>query len=148
MSDGAGSKTVAPAVRAAGQTQRLDKWLWFTRIVKTRSQASRLVASGKVRVNRVKCDKPSQAVRPEDVITVAIGPAVRVLKVVAAGNRRGPAPEAQMLYEDLARPEPHRRGQKDALDLGIVMSGQRAPGAGRPTKRERRQLDRLRTGEA
>jgi ribosome-associated heat shock protein Hsp15 len=87
--------------------QRLDKWLWFTRVVKTRSLAARLVTEGHVRVNSVRVETASKGLRLGDVVTVALERHVRVLKVVAGGERRGPAAEAQALYEDLA-PRPLR----------------------------------------
>ena len=128
-------------------TQRLDKWLWYTRLIKTRSMATRLVSGGKVRVNKVKCDKPSQGLRCGDVVTATIGKNIRVLQVLELGSRRGPAPEARALYEDLA-PLPER-GKPLAAgpDAGSAVAARREPGSGRPTKRERRQTDRLRSGE-
>ena len=69
--------------------QRLDKWLWFARVVKTRSLASRLVEAGKARVNRARVTKASRPVREGDVVTVAVAGRVRVLKVLAPGARRG-----------------------------------------------------------
>ncbi len=82
-------------------TQRLDKWLWFARVVKTRTLAAGLVEDGKVRVNRSRIAKPSHAVKSGDVVTVTAHRQVRVLKVVAAGVRRGSASEARTLFEDL-----------------------------------------------
>jgi ribosome-associated heat shock protein Hsp15 len=87
-------------------TQRIDKWLWFARVVKTRSLATTLVNRGAVRVNRQKISKPSHPVVPGDILTLAIGGRIRVLKVLAAGTRRGPAAEARLLYEDLSTPSP------------------------------------------
>ena len=85
--------------------QRLDVWLWCARIAKTRAACARLVEAGAVRLNRQPTDKPHARVRPGDVLTLALGSAergvVRVLQVVALGDRRGPAPEARGLYEDL-----------------------------------------------
>lgn len=124
---------------AGGAGQRLDKWLWFVRVIKTRTQAAGLVTDGKVRVNRVRVDKPSQTVRPGDVVTVSVRGHVRVLKMVAAGERRGPPAQARQLYEDLTPPAPTAGGK-----AGAAQSGVRAPGDGRPTKRDRRLLDRLR----
>ena len=99
--------TLPPPAGAEPARQRLDKWLWFTRVVKTRSLAARLVTEGHVRVNSVRVETASKAVKPGDVVTVALERHVRVLKVLAGGERRGPAPEAQTLYEDLApRPSP------------------------------------------
>ncbi len=81
--------------------QRLDKWLWFTRVVKTRSLAAKLVEEGHVRVNGTRIEQSSKSVKPGDVVTVALEHDVRVMRVVSAGERRGPAPEARLLYLDL-----------------------------------------------
>ena len=88
----------------AGSTQRIDKWLWFARVMKTRSRAAALVSEGAVRVNRRKIVKPSHPVAPGDVLTLAVRGRVRVLKVIDPGARRGPAAEARLLYEDLTAP--------------------------------------------
>jgi ribosome-associated heat shock protein Hsp15 len=80
-------------------TQRLDKWLWFARVAKSRTLAAQLVEDGKVRVNRTRATKPSQAVRSGDVLTIAFRGRVQVLRVRAAGERRGPPAEARLLYE-------------------------------------------------
>lgn len=80
-------------------TQRLDKWLWFARIIKSRTLAAQLVEDGKVRVNRVRATKPSQVVRSGDVLTIAVRGRIQVLKVLAASERRGPPAEARLLYE-------------------------------------------------
>jgi ribosome-associated heat shock protein Hsp15 len=85
--------------RAAGEGQRLDRWLWFSRLVKSRTAAAQLVADGKVRVNRVRVLKPSHAVRPRDVLTIALRGQIRVVRIVECGHRRGPPLEAKMLYE-------------------------------------------------
>jgi ribosome-associated heat shock protein Hsp15 len=115
-------------------TQRLDKWLWFARMVKSRTLAAQLVEDGKVRINRLKAAKPSQTVRPGDVLTIALRDGVEVVKVLAPGVRRGPPAEARLLYEPLTT-----LGRAGLAAAG----GQREPGAGRPTKRERRRTDRL-----
>lgn len=126
-----------------GGVQRLDKWLWFARVVKTRTLAASLVQDGKVRVNRVRADKPSQTVRPGDVITVTAHSRVRVLKVTAAGERRGSATVSQTLYEDLTPPA--TGSEREGQSGGTADPGppQREPGSGRPTKRERRAIERL-----
>ena len=80
-------------------TQRLDKWLWFARIIKSRTLATQLVENGKVRVNRVRAAKPSQAVGSGDVLTIAVRGRVQVLRVLATAERRGPPAEARLLYE-------------------------------------------------
>ena len=82
--------------------QRLDKWLWFARFARTRSLAARLVADGFVRVNGMRADNPAKGVGVGDVVTVAAIHATRAVRVVALGERRGPAPEAQGLYADLS----------------------------------------------
>ncbi len=123
---------------AGEDRQRIDKWLWFARLVKSRTLAQKLALSGRVRINREKVEAASQLIKAGDVLTIASDRGVRVLKVVAPGTRRGPAPEAQLLYEDLSPAEtPHRADAASAAD--------RPPGSGRPTKRDRRALDRLRT---
>ena len=125
---------------AIGAGQRLDKWLWFVRVIKTRTQAAGLVTDGKVRVNRIRVEKPSQTVRPGDVVTVSVRGHIRVLKMISGGQRRGPPPEARLLYEDLTPPPPPGADRNG----GATRSGVREPGEGRPTKRDRRLLDRLR----
>lgn len=81
--------------------QRIDKWLWFARLVKTRGLAQRLVAAGSVRVNRHRLTKASQTVAPGDIISVLVHDRIRVVRVEQAGHRRGPAPEARLLYTEL-----------------------------------------------
>ncbi len=93
---------------AGTETQRLDKWLWHARVVKTRSIAAALVQAGKVRVNRAKVLKASHMVKLGDVITVAAGGRVRVLRVTGFAERRGPAAKAQELYGDLTPPTARR----------------------------------------
>jgi ribosome-associated heat shock protein Hsp15 len=87
------------------QTQRLDKWLWHARLVKTRSLASQLVGKGKFRVNRDKIVKPAHPVKCGDVITTAVFGRLRVLRIAGLGERRGPAAEARALYVDLTPAE-------------------------------------------
>lgn len=137
MADRDGDTETSPA-RAA---QRLDKWLWFVRVVKTRTLAAGLVSEGRVRVNKVRTDKPAHALKPGDVVTVTVGPRVRVLRVLAPGERRGPPQAAQALYEELTpAPVPSKPLAPGQSSADIV----RPAGSGRPTKRDRRRLDRLR----
>lgn len=124
--------------------QRLDKWLWFARVVKSRTMAAGLVAAGKVRVNRQRTDKASHALKPGDVVTVNVGRKVRVLRVKAAGQRRGPAAEAQGLFEDLTPPETRSGLKEPGSGETCSASAVRAQGDGRPTKRQRREIDKLR----
>ena len=116
-------------------TQRLDKWLWYARLIKSRTQAASVVADGKVRINRARVTKPSQTVRPGDGITLALQGRLHVLKVLAPGERRGPPVEARTLYEPLS-PPPTTGPEAPA-------QAQRHPGAGRPSKKDRRLTDRL-----
>lgn len=80
--------------------QRLDKWLWFARIVKTRSLAARLVTEGHVRLNGVRTIQAAKMVGAGDVLTVALPNRTIVIEVVLPGSRRGPAPEARKLYTE------------------------------------------------
>ena len=119
--------------------QRIDKWLWHARVVRTRSAAAALVAAGRVRVNGQRIDAPSRAVRPGDVVTVALDRNVRVLKVLGFAERRGDADAARVLAEDLTPAADHPREPQSPAP------GEREAGTGRPTKREHRALERLRT---
>jgi ribosome-associated heat shock protein Hsp15 len=114
--------------------RRLDKWLWFARFCKSRTLASKLCAAGKVRIGGELVHKAHYLVRLGDVLTFPQGPHIRVVRVLQLGDRRGPATEARTLYEDLAPPALREPG-----------AFQREPGTGRPTKVERRALDRLRS---
>ena len=84
--------------------QRLDKWLWCARFMKARADCARLVAEGLIRINRQVTDKPHARLRPGDVLTLPLRGDVRVVRVLSLATRRGPAPEAQGLYEDLDVP--------------------------------------------
>ncbi len=85
----------------AADRQRIDRWLWHARVVRTRDAAASLAGAGYVRINGAKIDAPSRFVRAGDVITVALDRSVRVLKVTGFVERRGPADASQSLYEDL-----------------------------------------------
>ncbi|OWU69171.1 tRNA synthetase RNA-binding protein [Roseovarius sp. 22II1-1F6A] len=121
---------------SAAGTIRIDKWLWHARFFKTRTLAARIVSGGKVRVNGTPVSKPARTVGPGDTLTFAQGDDIRVIRILAPGARRGPAPEAQALYEDLDPPQPRSRERppdNPAYD-----------GKGRPDKRARRNLDLMR----
>ena len=90
---------------ATVSSQRIDKWLVFARIVKTRSIAQTLVSGRKVRVNRDKIDNPARNVRVGDVLTISYSRQIRVLEIVGFADRRGPASEAFGLYRDLSAEE-------------------------------------------
>ena len=81
--------------------QRLDKFLWHARVVKARTSAAELVERGHVRINGVRETAPGHAVKPGDVLTIALDRSVRVLKVIGFSERRGDAASARTLYEDL-----------------------------------------------
>jgi ribosome-associated heat shock protein Hsp15 len=119
--------------------QRIDKWLWHARVVRTRSAAAALAASGHVRVNGERVLAPSRTVRPGDVVTVAFERTVRVLKVIGFAERRGSADDAYALCESIAPAQARAEQQEPPPAL-------RASGAGRPTKRERRAIRRI-TGQ-
>ena len=114
--------------------QRIDKWLWHARVVRTRSAAASLVHAGLVRVNSSRTGASSHPVRPGDIITIALDRNVRVLKVKGYSERRGSAEMARTLFEDLT---PQHAPKAPA-------AGVRDEGSGRPTTRERRETDRLR----
>lgn len=123
----------------SAERQRIDKWLWHARVVRTRTAAAGLVASGHVRLNGARVDAASRAVKPGDVVTIALDARVRVLKVIGFALRRGPAEAAVTLYEeqDLSEKSPHQGGNQLAGPC---------PPAGRPTKRDRRAIDRFTGG--
>lgn len=119
-------------------SQRVDVWLWHARFYKTRSLATKMVRGGKVRLNGNICKKSSATVTIDDVLTFTRADEILIAKVLGIGTRRGPAPEAQQLYEDLTPP-------KEQVEKEPVSSrtSPRPKGAGRPTKRERRAIDNL-----
>src|SRR5262249_61326020 len=91
--------------------RRIDNWLWHGRVGRPRGGAADLAASGHVRINGRRVDAPSRAVRPGDVVTVALDRAVRVLKVVAFAERRGSADDARALCEALEPSPPSATGR-------------------------------------
>jgi ribosome-associated heat shock protein Hsp15 len=125
-----------------GARQRIDKWLFFARVVKSRSLAAKLAIAGRVRINRDKASQASDLVKPGDVLTVTLDRRILVYKVLDAGARRGPAEEARTLYEDMSPPA--TPGQETPPNAIVPV---RETGSGRPTKRERRETDKLRGRE-
>lgn len=81
--------------------QRLDKWLWHARVVKTRTDAAALVARGRVRINGQRQTSPGHAVKADDVLTIALDGRVRVLKITGFADRRGDAAAGRAIYTDL-----------------------------------------------
>ena len=112
----------------AAETIRLDKWLWQARFFKSRSLAAGIVSAGKVRVDGTLVSKPARSVGAGMVLTFSKEADVKVVRILACGTRRGPAPEAQALYEDMS-PKPVKRP-----------SNPRFEGKGRPTKKDRRDM--------
>ena len=122
---------------AARDSVRIDRWLWAARVFKTRSLAAQACDGGKVDVN-TQAAKPAKALRPGDVVQVTLPQGRRrILKVTTLDDRRGPPAVARSLFEDLTPPEPRRPRW--------APPPRREAGAGRPTKRERRDIDRLRS---
>jgi ribosome-associated heat shock protein Hsp15 len=125
---------VKPSVEPSGiDRQRIDKWLWHARLVRTRTAAQELVVAGDIRVNRVKIDSSSRAVKLGDVLTVPVASVIRVLRVTGFSERRGSAADARRLFDDLAPPAPRRKDTAPASP---------AP-AERPDKHDRADLMRL-----
>jgi ribosome-associated heat shock protein Hsp15 len=114
---------------------RVDKWLWAARFFKTRSLATAACTGGKVDVND-EAAKPARLVRLGDTVKITLARDRRIARVLALADRRGPAAQARRLYEDMTPPAPPRAGRTPPPF--------RPPGAGRPTKRERRQIEKLR----
>jgi ribosome-associated heat shock protein Hsp15 len=127
----------ACALTTASDRQRIDKWLWHARVVRTRAAAALLAASGHVRVNGQRVAAASRAVRVGDVVTVALDRAVRVLKVLGFAEQRGSADDARLLCEGL-EPVP-RAGAERAAPMAAAPQG----GTERLGKRHRRALRSL-----
>ena len=119
---------------------RIDKWLWFARFFKTRTLAAELANGGRLRLNTGPVTKASQSIKPGDVLTFPQGRAVRVIRVVELGARRGPANEARQLYEDLDPPAKEMKPPAMSRDAGGVEA---LRARGRPTKKDRRAIARL-----
>jgi ribosome-associated heat shock protein Hsp15 len=121
--------------------QRIDKWLWHARIVRTRAAAAALAGSGHVRINGQRVVAASRTVRAGDVVTVALDRAVRVLEVVSFAERRGSADAASALCRAIDPQEAPPAEKTPPLPAW------REAGAGRPSKRDRRAIDRFRGEE-
>jgi ribosome-associated heat shock protein Hsp15 len=119
VAEPAATSTQRPVIRA-------DKWLWHARFFKTRTGAAKVITGGHLRVNSIKVAKPAHGIAPGDVLTFAQARQVRVVKVLVLSERRGPATEAQALYEDLS-PPPDPEPRAPGFD-----------GKGRPGRKERR----------
>ncbi|MCK5445848.1 MAG: RNA-binding S4 domain-containing protein [Rhodospirillaceae bacterium] len=124
------------------QTVRLDKWLWYARFFKSRTLAGKFCHGGGVRIDGELTAKSHVTVHPGNVLTFVKRGHVRIIHILKTGTRRGPAVEARALYEDLSPEMPTKSGPaKDANT-----HAHREPGQGRPTKAERRAIDKLKPG--
>lgn len=117
---------------------RIDKWLWSTRIFKSRTLATSMCKSGRVNINAARC-KPSSQVRINDLVSVQKNGYQFSFRVLQLLEKRVSAPIAQKSYEDLTPPE--ELNKYTDWFVGKASAEKRMPGAGRPTKRERRDLD-------
>ena len=131
----------ADANRLVSAPVRLDKWLWYARFFKTRSLATKLISSGKLRINGEVTSKPHRQAQIGQVLTFAQGPLIRVIRIDEIGKCRSPAAEAATLYTDLD-PPPARRTNKE-LRLQNSRFENRLIGSGRPTKKDRRETTKL-----
>ena len=126
---------------AATKTQRIDRWLWYARFFKTRTLAAKFVSSKTIRLTRdetvTRIEKPAVAIRPGDVLTFTRNERPMIIEIVICGNRRGPATEAATLYNDLSPPPPPKAVREPS-------PFEREKGAGRPTKKDRREIQYLR----
>tara|TARA_Y100001936_G_C15810676_1_gene526454 strand:+ start:270 stop:656 length:387 start_codon:yes stop_codon:yes gene_type:complete len=122
------------------ESLRIDKWLWYARFFKSRTLASKLCTSGKLRINNRLISKGHATLKIGDVLTFPKEEDIRIIKVVSITSRRGPAREAIKLYEDLEPPKIVKfKTVKAPCDFAV-----RQAGAGRPTKAERRAIEKLR----
>ena len=120
--------------------ERLDKFLFFSRALKSRTLAQKVIETGAIRVNSERTERSDHKVGAGDVLTMTLHGRIVVWRILDPGTRRGPAAEAQGLYEDLS-PPPLPKAELSPFHAAIA---QRPEGAGRPTKKERRDTDRLR----
>lgn len=134
---------MAGPVETPIRKERLDRFLFFSRAVKSRTLAQKIIESGAIRVNSEKTERTDFKVGAGDVLTMALHNRIVVWRILDCGTRRGPASEAQGLYEDIS-PPPVPRAELSPYDAAIA---ERPTGAGRPTKKERRDTDRLRGSE-
>lgn len=125
---------------AGGGRVRIDKWLWAARFFKTRSLATQAVDGGKIHCNGDRV-KPARAVQPGDELRIRQGPYELIVLVRALSERRGPASEAVLLYEETAESLAARELLKEQLRIEPVYENK-----GRPTKRDRRHITRFNEG--
>ena len=122
---------------------RIDKWLWAARFFKTRSLATTAVEGGKVQIGGERV-KPSRPLRVGDTLTIRIGPYEWSVAVLGISDRRGPAPEARLLYQESEQ----SRTQRETLAAQIRASMPTNPlHKGRPTKKDRRDMKEFEQGD-
>jgi ribosome-associated heat shock protein Hsp15 len=129
----------APIQKSPDEQLRIDKWLWAARFFKTRSLAAEAVAGGKVEINGARA-KPSRAIHPGDQVSIRRGSYEWAVIVMGVAARRGPAPEAQQLYQETE--ESIRKREATAAQLKL----ERPPefdSSGRPSKKDRRAIQRF-----
>jgi ribosome-associated heat shock protein Hsp15 len=120
---------------------RIDKWLWAARFFKTRALAADAVECGKVLINDMRV-KPAKAVGVDDLLVIRLGPYQFVVEVLALSDKRGPAPQAQKLYKETEE----SRKRREVLALELTAQAQNETRDGRPTKKDRRDIERFRSG--
>lgn len=120
---------------------RIDKWLWVARFFKTRSLAADAVECGKVLLNSARI-KPAKLIAAGDTLAIRLGPYQHVIDVLALSNKRGPASEAQKLYQETEE----SRLRREALALELKAQPEAAAHEGRPTKRDRREIEKFKSG--
>lgn len=121
---------------------RIDKWLWAARFFKTRSLAVAALENGRVLVNGVRV-KPAKAMAVGDMLTIRLGPYQHVVEVLALSSKRGPAPEAQKLYRETEE----SRARRAALAQELKAQQQYSVLKGRPTKKDRREIEKVKSGK-
>ena len=123
---------------------RLDKWLWFSRFFKSRTMAAKVCQSGRIRINGTIVRKSKTFVSRGNVISFPKDTHIRVVKILELGERRGPAFEAETLYEELDPPLARKKlDDIEKKDIRTIPIAQRERGSGRPTKTERRAINKL-----
>ena len=134
------STLLIPSKGQADATQRLDKWLWAARFFKTRSLAAQAVSGGKVEIDGARV-KPARRIRAGERLTIRRGVMQWVVVVQGLNRERRPAGEAVLLYEETPESRAARSSEEERRRQA---QARRERGLGRPTKRERRDLDRIR----
>ncbi len=127
--------------QTAQDKARIDKWLWAARFFKTRSVAVAALETGKVLVNGVRV-KPAKALNPGDMLSIRLGPYQHVIEVLALSGKRGPASEAQKLYRETEE----SIAKRAALAQELKAQQQYSVLKGRPTKKDRRDIEKIKTG--